>query len=120
MSADRPLGLSTWAIRNPVPVAVLFIALTLAGLISYGNLPVKLFPNVQFPAVSVTVTQSGAAPGEMETQITRPVEEADVSLLIELGSPDGSLLFTYPTLAWSSHERIDPVPARRRHRHPHP
>nr|MBW0150075.1 efflux RND transporter permease subunit [Phenylobacterium sp.] len=76
MSADRPLGLSTWAIRNPVPVAVLFIALTLAGLISYGNLPVKLFPNVQFPAVSVTVTQSGAAPGEMETQITRPVEDA--------------------------------------------
>ncbi|MDP3384305.1 MAG: efflux RND transporter permease subunit, partial [Phenylobacterium sp.] len=76
MSADRPLGLSTWAIRNPVPVAVLFIALTLAGLISYGNLPVKLYPNVQFPAVSVSVTQSGAAPGEMETQITRPIEDA--------------------------------------------
>jgi HAE1 family hydrophobic/amphiphilic exporter-1 len=76
MSADRPLGLSTWAIRNPVPVAVLFIALTIAGLMSYGNLPVKLYPNVQFPAVSVTVTQSGAAPGEMETQITRPVEDA--------------------------------------------
>jgi len=76
MSAERPLGLSTWAIRNPVPVVVLFIALTLAGMISYGNLPVKLFPNVQFPMVSVTVTQSGAAPGEMETQITRPVEDA--------------------------------------------
>ncbi len=76
MSAERPLGLSTWAIRNPVPVIVLFVALTLAGMISYGNLPVKLFPNVQFPMVSVTVTQSGAAPGEMETQITRPVEDA--------------------------------------------
>ncbi|MDO8900705.1 MAG: efflux RND transporter permease subunit [Phenylobacterium sp.] len=76
MNPDRPLGLSTWAIRNPVPVAVLFVALTLAGLISYGNLPVKLYPNVQFPAVSVSVTQSGAAPGEMETQITRPIEDA--------------------------------------------
>lgn len=76
MSAERPLGLSTWAIRNPIPVVVLFVALTLAGMISYGSLPVKLFPNVQFPLVSVTVTQSGAAPGEMETQITRPVEDA--------------------------------------------
>ena len=76
MSEARPLGISNWAIRNPVPVAVLFIALTLAGLVAYTGLPVKLFPDVQFPAVSVTVTQSGAAPGEMETQITRPVEDA--------------------------------------------
>uniref|UniRef100_UPI0025E37C88 efflux RND transporter permease subunit n=1 Tax=uncultured Caulobacter sp. TaxID=158749 RepID=UPI0025E37C88 len=34
------------------------------------------FPNVEFPAVTVTVTQSGAAPGEMETQVTRPIEDA--------------------------------------------
>ena len=66
----------TWAIRNPVPVAVLFVALILAGMISYGGLPVKQYPQVQFPLVSITVTQSGAAPGEMETQITRPVEDA--------------------------------------------
>ncbi len=68
--------ISSWAIRNPVPVVVLFIALILAGLISYGGLPVKQFPNVQFPMVNITVTQSGAAPGEIETQITRPVEDA--------------------------------------------
>ena len=76
MSDERHMGISRWAIRNPVPVVVLFIALTVAGLISYGNLPVKLFPNVQYPGVSVTVTQSGAAPSESETQITRPVEDA--------------------------------------------
>ena len=68
--------ISAWAIRNPVPVAVLFIALVLAGMIAYMGLPVKQYPNVSFPAVAVTVTQSGAAPGEMETQITRPVEDA--------------------------------------------
>jgi HAE1 family hydrophobic/amphiphilic exporter-1 len=70
------LKLSAWAIKNPVPVAVLFVALMLAGLVAYGGLYVKMFPNVQFPMVSVTVTQNGAAPGEMETQITRPVEDA--------------------------------------------
>ncbi|MFN3512032.1 MAG: efflux RND transporter permease subunit [Phenylobacterium sp.] len=70
------LRISAWAIRNPVPVAVLFIALVLAGMVAYGGLAVKQYPNVQFPMVSVTVTQSGAAPGEIETQITRPVEDA--------------------------------------------
>ena len=68
--------ISAWAIRNPVPVSVLFIALVLAGMIAYGGLPVKQYPNVNFPMVSITVTQNGAAPGEMETQITRPVEDA--------------------------------------------
>ncbi|MDX5393890.1 MAG: efflux RND transporter permease subunit [Caulobacteraceae bacterium] len=93
--ADRPLGISTWAIRNPVPVVVLFIALTLAGLIAYGGLPVKLFPDVQFPAVTVTVTQSGAAPGEMETQITRPVEDALA------GIPDVKNIYSTVTLGAS-------------------
>ncbi|WP_340646543.1 efflux RND transporter permease subunit [Phenylobacterium sp.] len=74
--ADGSFQISSWAIRNPVPVVVLFIALILAGMISYGGLPVKQFPNVQFPMVNITVTQSGAAPGEIETQITRPVEDA--------------------------------------------
>jgi HAE1 family hydrophobic/amphiphilic exporter-1 len=70
------LRISALAIRNPIPVAILFIALTLMGLISYGQLPIKQFPNISFPVVAVTVTQSGAAPTEMETQITRPIEDA--------------------------------------------
>ncbi|HEY9234260.1 MAG TPA: efflux RND transporter permease subunit [Phenylobacterium sp.] len=70
------LKISAWAIKNPVPVAVLFIALLLAGVVAYTGLYVKMYPNVQFPMVSVTVTQNGAAPGEMETQITRPIEDA--------------------------------------------
>ena len=68
--------ISAWAIKNPVPVAVLFLALVLAGMISYAGLPVKQFPNITFPLVTVTVTENGAAPAQMETQITRPVEDA--------------------------------------------
>lgn len=77
---ERRFAISAWAIRNPVPVAVLFIGLVVAGLIAYGRLPIKHFPNIQFPVVAVTVTQNGAAPGEMETQITRPVEDAVASV----------------------------------------
>jgi HAE1 family hydrophobic/amphiphilic exporter-1 len=80
MSQDRPGGqhfpISAWAIRNPVPVALLFLGLLVGGVLAYSNLAIKQFPNIQFPIVAVTVTQSGAAPGEMETQITRPVEDA--------------------------------------------
>ena len=68
--------ISAWAIQNPIPVAVLFIGLIIAGMIAYAGLPVKQFPNIQFPLVTVTVTQNGAAPAQMETQITRPVEDA--------------------------------------------
>jgi HAE1 family hydrophobic/amphiphilic exporter-1 len=74
--AQRHFAISAWAIRNPIPVAVLFLGLILAGMIAYTGLPVKQYPNIQFPVVAVTVTQNGAAPGEMETQITRPVEDA--------------------------------------------
>ena len=68
--------ISAWSIRNPIPIALLFIALALAGVAAYAQMPIKQFPNVVFPLVSVTVTQSGAAPSEIETQITRPVEDA--------------------------------------------
>ena len=68
--------LSAWAIRNPVPVAVNVLALTIVGLMCFSVLPIKRFPNVEFPVVMVTVVQSGAAPTEMETQITRPIEDA--------------------------------------------
>ncbi|MFO1012980.1 MAG: efflux RND transporter permease subunit [Caulobacteraceae bacterium] len=70
------LQVSAWAIRNPMPVAVLFIALVLIGAYSYTKLAVKNFPNVEFPAVSVSVTRNGAAPSEMESQVTRPIESS--------------------------------------------
>jgi len=67
---------SAWAIRTPTPVVLIVIALTLAGLVAYLKLPIKQFPNVEFPIVLVSVTQSGAAPSEVESQITRPIEDA--------------------------------------------
>jgi len=70
------LHISAWAIRNPIPVILLFLLLTIAGIVAYLQLPVKQFPNVAFPIVTVTVTQNGAAPSEVENQITRLVENA--------------------------------------------
>jgi multidrug efflux pump subunit AcrB len=66
----------TWSIRNPVPVIVLFIGLTIAGLISFPKLGVQDRPDIEFPAVIVTITYPGVAPTQMESEITRKVEDA--------------------------------------------
>lgn len=70
------LGISAWSIRNPIPVTVLFIALLIAGVAGYKDLPIKLYPDVSFPVVQVTVALPGAAAVEVETQITREIEAA--------------------------------------------
>jgi HAE1 family hydrophobic/amphiphilic exporter-1 len=74
------LPISSWAIRNPIPVIVVFTLLTIAGLFSYSRLPVKQYPNISFPLVQVIVVQDGAAASEMENQVTRLVENAVSSL----------------------------------------
>lgn len=70
------LNISAGAIKNPIPPIVLFLALMFAGLTAYSRLPINQIPNIEFPVFTVTVTQAGAAPTEMETQITQKVEAA--------------------------------------------
>src|SRR5690242_10474607 len=68
--------ISSWCIRNPVPPIVLFVGLMLAGLIAFAGMQVNNNPDIDFPAAIVSVTQPGAAPNEMETQVTQRVESA--------------------------------------------
>ena len=68
--------ISTWAIKNPTPSLVLFVALMLAGIVSFSRLDVTDSPEIDFPAVQVIVSQPGAAPTEMETQVTQRIEAA--------------------------------------------
>lgn len=56
------VNFSAWSIRKPVPAILLFVVLCVLGLLSFSKLPVTRFPNIDVPFVSVTVTQSGAAP----------------------------------------------------------
>ena len=68
--------ISAWSIRNPIVPIVLFIGLTLAGLVSFSRMDVNDNPDIDFPAVTVSISQPGAAPTEIETQITQKVEAA--------------------------------------------
>jgi multidrug efflux pump subunit AcrB len=69
-------NISAWSIRNPVPPIVLFIGLLLVGLISFARMEVTDNPDIDFPAANVTIVQPGAAPEEIENQITQRVESA--------------------------------------------
>lgn len=68
-------SVSTWAIHNPIPPILLFILLTLAGTIAFIEMPVTNMPNVVVPVVTVQLDQPGATPSELETQVTRRVED---------------------------------------------
>ena len=105
---------STWGIKNPTPVALLFIALITAGIGGYLTMPIKRFPEVSFPVVSVSVSQNGAAPSEMETQITRPIEDVaagisgvkHISSTVVQGSSSTTIEFQFGT---DSQKALDDV-----------
>ena len=69
-------NISAWSIRNPVIPLVFFTALLFAGLLSFRSMDVVNNPDVEFPAVNVSISQPGAAPTEIENQITQLVESA--------------------------------------------
>ncbi|HYJ19098.1 MAG TPA: efflux RND transporter permease subunit, partial [Burkholderiales bacterium] len=70
------LNVSAWSIRSPVPALVFFTVVMLLGIVSFQALPITRFPNIDVPVVSVTVNQSGAAPAELEAQVTKEIEDA--------------------------------------------
>jgi multidrug efflux pump subunit AcrB len=69
-------NISSWCIRNPVAPIVLFAGLMLAGLVAFARMQVNNAPDIDFPAAIVSVSQPGAAPNDVETQITQRVESA--------------------------------------------
>ena len=68
--------LAALCVRRPVFASVLILVVVVVGIAGYLQLGVDQFPNVDFPVVVVTTTQPGAAPEEVETEITDKIEEA--------------------------------------------
>ncbi|WP_176083638.1 efflux RND transporter permease subunit [Martelella sp. HB161492] len=82
------MNFSAWAIRNPVAPLLMLGLLLFLGFNAFRDLPITRFPNIDVPVVSVSVTQSGAAPAELEMQVTKKIEDAIASVngVDELGS----------------------------------
>jgi multidrug efflux pump subunit AcrB len=98
-------NISSWSIVNPVPALVAFAMLTLAGIVSFVTMDINDMPEIDFPVASVVVNQPGAAPTEMETQVTQRVEAAvrslngvdEITSVVSEGSSRTSVQFTVGT-----------------------
>jgi len=74
------MKLTDFSIRNPLVVGGLAVALCLFGLVAYFRLGIAVAPNVNFPIVVVTTLYPGADPETIETNVTKPIEDAIATL----------------------------------------
>ncbi|WP_374677956.1 efflux RND transporter permease subunit [Piscinibacter sp.] len=70
------INVSAWSIRNPTPAILLFVMLTLAGLIGFRAMKIQNFPDIDLPMVTVVAALPGASPGQLETEVARKVENS--------------------------------------------
>jgi multidrug efflux pump subunit AcrB len=74
------LNVSSWSIRNPIPAVMLFVLLTFGGVMAFNAMKVQNFPDIDLPTVVVTASLPGAAPGQLETDVARKVENSIATL----------------------------------------
>src|SRR5450830_1200105 len=74
------MNFSALSIKNPIPAIMLFVLLTLAGLLAYRANPVQDFPDIELPIVTVSASLPGAAPAQLETEVARKIEDSVATL----------------------------------------
>jgi len=71
------MALPATAIKRPIAMLMVFASLILIGVVSLSHLPVEMMPNVSFGDISIIVRiRGGIPPSEVESMVTRPIEEA--------------------------------------------
>jgi len=74
------VNVSSWSIRNPIPAVLLFVLLTLVGVIGFRSMKIQQFPDIDLPTVTVTAALPGASPQQMETDVARKLEDSIATL----------------------------------------
>jgi len=74
------MNVSAWSIRNPIPAVMLFVMLTLVGLLGFARMKIQNFPDIDLPTVIVSASLPGASPAQMETEVARKLENAVATL----------------------------------------
>jgi len=70
------MNVSSWSIRNPIPALLGFAMLTFLGFMAFKAMKIQLFPDIDLPMITVTATMPGASPDQMESEVTRKIENA--------------------------------------------
>jgi len=95
----------TWSIRNPIPVIMMFLALVFGGVWAFPKLQIQDQPDISFPNVFVRVGYAGVPPSQMETEVTRKIEDAvsnivgieNINSNISTGSSQTQIEFQFGT-----------------------
>ena len=74
------INVSSWSIRNPIPAILLFLLLTLLGVMGFKGMKIQQFPDIDLPTVTVTAALPGASPAQMETDVARKLEDSIATL----------------------------------------
>ena len=74
------LNISAYSIKNPLVAILLFILLTMGGIYGFMQMKVQQFPDIDLPAVVVTVTLPGAAPNQLENDVAKKIENKIASI----------------------------------------
>jgi len=78
--ATALLALTRLSVAKPLAVIAIFIAVAVAGLLSYASLPINLLPSVNIPVVTIITTYPGAGPTEVERLVTQVIEDSVASI----------------------------------------
>ncbi|MDO9002859.1 MAG: efflux RND transporter permease subunit [Aquabacterium sp.] len=108
------MNVSTWSIRNPIPAILLFIMLTVVGLMGFSGMKIQNFPDIDLPTVTVTASLPGAAPAQLETEVARKLENSIATLQgikhIYTKVQDGNVIITVEfRLEKPTQEAVDDV-----------
>ena len=74
------VNVSSWSIRNPIPGVLLFIMLSLMGLLAFKAMKIQNFPDIDLPTITVTASLPGASPSQLETEVARKIENSIATL----------------------------------------
>lgn len=74
------MNFSAYSIKNPLVAILLFTLFTLGGLLAFNNMKIQQFPDIDVPAVIVTVAYSGASPAQLETDVAKKIENKITSI----------------------------------------
>ena len=69
------MGIIDFSLSRRVTVSMCAVALVLFGLVAYSRLPLNLMPDISYPSLTVETRFPGAAPEEVESLVSRPIEE---------------------------------------------
>ncbi|PUA26352.1 MAG: hypothetical protein B0W54_21510 [Cellvibrio sp. 79] len=70
------MKLATWSLSNPIPSAMFFFLLSIAGVWGFNQMPLQNLPDIDLPTVTITISQPGATPSQLEAQVARKAENA--------------------------------------------